>query len=1107
MTATSKTIPLQSFAPGWGDPEVLEKTLVGRRDLVDRLEELVIDGAGGNNKHQRLIIGVRGSGKTHVLRVLHNRIWKNEELKKRLLVVYLLEDELGVASFLDFVVRMLRAIIRWYPEEGGLAKELDALYDLPPQNMESFAVELLKKAIGSKDVLILMENLGMTFDKVQGFGKEGQQKLRDLIQSHPHFMIFATSQALVEGTRDRDFPFFGFFKAIHLKRLTSKEAIQFLQAIASARGDKEIEKFLKSPKGRARMRAIYAFTGGNHRLLVTFFHFLSAESKARLSETFIEALNPLKPYYQEQMRALSAQQQKIVQYLCLRRTPCSVKEIAKGCLAASNTISSQLKDLLDRNFLSKIPKGRESYYEVAEALFRICYEADLEQEGAPIKLFVDFLGNLYTAQELQFRCRGYRLLADTPGLAGSPLLCLCEANYYEKALSRYYPDMEQTEGSSSPSKLSVRTFFTDMRKASAYPEIIEFSKHFADLKDGFVLAAEADALAHQGDPEKAKEKAMAVLQGESENIDAHLVLAQIFAKEKGSRQHAIEHILAVEDLLGKHQELSGDIDYWKQLWKLNYVVGHDEMAKVAYTKYLQNDPFDEVSLWELAAVLFIKKEYNDLEKLLERLTSLNPDNPQYWILKAHTYFKLGNVDKVEISCWNALKLRPENLMFIVSLGNLLFEAGKNEESLKVLTEAAQWATKDTDMDALWLLADTYRRLKQFNEAKTICHRMLEIAPNDVQALSCLRFTLYEEGEYEDALEIAERIVSLDTNNTEAWGDKGFILQCLGRHKEAVAAYKERIKRNPSDPGPFAGIGFSLLSIDRGEEAAIYLSEGCRLSPQDFLCWAQLAICYVHLGKLDDAEKAYKKLLEINPLDARVWIGGYSAVLDELGKHEEAQKVFFAALNDTREDTEVYQDRAIRRLQFKRYAEAIADLEESLRLDAKNYSAQLSLVEANLAAGSTAKAFQYLPSALEGLKNANREKATLKVVPFDGITFNLFEGTSLGDLSKYFTLYVMTLLEHGFYNEFLETLPIAIFAILRRFKSFNEERCVAIVQALEGIHGEKLDTRIPVLFLQVGFDYFKKKDDKALLRLTREERQIFCKELGIEDPGASTQTSG
>jgi len=41
----------------------------------------------------------------------------------------------------------------------------------------------------------------------------------------------------------------------------------------------------------------------------------------------------------------------------------------------------------------------------------------------------------------------------------------------------------------------------------------------------------------------------------------------------------------------------------------------------------------------------------------------------------------------------------------------------------------------------------------------------------------------------------------------------------------------------------------------------------------------------------------------------------------------------------------------------------------------------------------------------------------------------------------------------------------------------------------------------VRFLETGLKHFKLDDRKALLRLTREERQVFCRELGIEDPGS------
>lgn len=407
------TKTLQPFAPRWTDPDLLEKTLIGRRELVAKLEQLVLEGAGGPNKYQRLVIGPRGSGKTHVLKVLHTRLWRNAELKDRLLIVYLPEDEFGVASYLDFLVRLLKAISVWYPENTGLAQGLDALYDLPANAQQRRAIELLLETAEKRDVLVIMENLGVTFDGTQGFGRKGQQALRDLVQQYPRFMIFASAQALLGGISEPNAPFYQFFTITHLKRLSLEEAHELLETVAAAYGNSDVTKFLATPEGRSRVRSIYEFTGGNHRLLVIFYDFLAAESVAQVSDAFLNALKPLKPYYQEQMRALSAQQQKIVQYLSMERTPRMVKEIARGCLASSNTVSSQMKALLEKGFVARIEQGRESYYEICETLFRICYEADLDHQGAPIRLFIDFLGNLYTAQELEARARGFQLLART----------------------------------------------------------------------------------------------------------------------------------------------------------------------------------------------------------------------------------------------------------------------------------------------------------------------------------------------------------------------------------------------------------------------------------------------------------------------------------------------------------------------------------------------------------------------------------------------------------------------------------------------------------------------------------------------------------------------
>ena len=216
---------LQTFNPVESKPELLEHTLVGRKDLVERLEELVIESSESGNKLQRLIIGPRGSGKTHVLKVLHDRIFNNAKLENKLIIAYLCEDEYGVATFLDWIIRILRSFIRWNPEKSAyLEGEIEKLKKVPQEDQEKIAVNILLNHVRDKTILIVVENIGNILHEKKGFGKVGQQKFRDLIQQYPCFTIMASNQALFEDIQKEDMPFHNFFKIVHLRKLSLEEA-------------------------------------------------------------------------------------------------------------------------------------------------------------------------------------------------------------------------------------------------------------------------------------------------------------------------------------------------------------------------------------------------------------------------------------------------------------------------------------------------------------------------------------------------------------------------------------------------------------------------------------------------------------------------------------------------------------------------------------------------------------------------------------------------------------------------------------------------------------------------------------------------------------------
>ena len=431
---------ISRFSPGNCSSELLETMLVGQHELVDRLEKAVLDGIETGAGHHWLLVGPRGTGKTHLLAILYNRINENPDIRDKVAIAYMKEEERGVAAFLDWVVRILRAFDRRDerpdPSEDALdlEQELVRLVQMPLDQAQTEAERLLLRFVGDKKLLLITENLGEIFSEDKGMGQKGQRKLRDMIQQYPFWTIMASTQALFEDIQTREGPFYGFFKIQHLSMFTFEQALELLDKLASAEGRNSLKAFFRSEAGQGRIRAIHEITGGNPRLLVIFYQFVDRESIEDLSGPFLEMVDNLTSYYQEQMQPLPALQQKIVEFLCERRSPATVKEIAQSCFVKHQIASTQLKRLTVRRYVQSTRVGREAYYELREPLFRICFEVK-ENMGYPIRLFIDFLGRFYSVEELKRKHKNASLLMSLHQAHGLETERFEEAiEYYRKAI-------------------------------------------------------------------------------------------------------------------------------------------------------------------------------------------------------------------------------------------------------------------------------------------------------------------------------------------------------------------------------------------------------------------------------------------------------------------------------------------------------------------------------------------------------------------------------------------------------------------------------------------------------------------------------------------------
>ncbi|MGF1582719.1 MAG: tetratricopeptide repeat protein [Gemmataceae bacterium] len=398
LSPKTQKVYLSRFNPQRDDPQVLETIFVQRHDLAKNIVEKIHDSATSGNKHHFLIIGPRGSGKTHFVSLVFHRINNMEELMDRLRIAWLEEDE-TTTSFLDLLLRIYRALEKRYSDEFP-QESLEPLFDLKQEQATKELKRLLLEQLKDRTLLIIVENLGELFRR--GLKDAGQKELRALIQEHPVFTILATTQQLFDEVSDRKLPFFGFFQNEYLKELTLDDAVLLLRKIAEFNHDAELVKLLDSPKGRARVRALHHLSGGNHRVYIVLSEFIDATSLDELVRPFEKMLDELTPYYQSRISQLSPQQSKIVEYLCAVDKPVPVKEIARRLFLSHQTTASVLGDLRDRRYVRKHSRGRESLYELTEPLMRLCVEVK-ENTGQPMRLIVDFLRIWYGRDKLEER--------------------------------------------------------------------------------------------------------------------------------------------------------------------------------------------------------------------------------------------------------------------------------------------------------------------------------------------------------------------------------------------------------------------------------------------------------------------------------------------------------------------------------------------------------------------------------------------------------------------------------------------------------------------------------------------------------------------------------
>jgi TolB-like protein/tetratricopeptide (TPR) repeat protein len=158
--------------------------------------------------------------------------------------------------------------------------------------------------------------------------------------------------------------------------------------------------------------------------------------------------------------------------------------------------------------------------------------------------------------------------------------------------------------------------------------------------------------------------------------------------------------------------------------------------------------------------------------------------------------------------------------------------------------------------------------QELAEAERLARRAVELDRNDAVALYTAGFTLaHVVGDLEAGANLIDAAVAIDPNSAGGWYYGGWVKIMLGEPEQAIAYQARSMRLSPMDPlrGLMrAATGFAHLSAGRYDEAISWAQRACLDQPNFPVAWRLLASSSALSGRLDQAQKALARALQLDP---------------------------------------------------------------------------------------------------------------------------------------------------------------------------------------------------------------------------------------------------